>query len=91
MNLYLISQSRNTGIDTYESAVVAAETEEDARLIFPSDYCEPKWYVKESAWIDRDGYINSREWVDPADVIVRLIGVATEGLSGLVHSSYIGW
>lgn len=36
MNLYLIEQSINTGYDTYDSAVVAAESPEDARTIKPS-------------------------------------------------------
>ena len=35
MNLYLISQNRNNGYDTYDSAVVAAESEEKARMIRP--------------------------------------------------------
>lgn len=39
MNLYLISQDVYTGYDTYDSAVVAADTEEEARLIHPAgDY-----------------------------------------------------
>src|SRR6266550_3316382 len=33
MKLWLISQYVNAGYDTYDSAVVAAETEEEARLI----------------------------------------------------------
>ena len=35
MNLYLISQSVNNEYDTYDSAVVAAESEEDATKIHP--------------------------------------------------------
>jgi len=31
MKLWIISQSVNRGYDTYDSAVVAAETEEEAR------------------------------------------------------------
>jgi hypothetical protein len=36
MNLYLISQDENNGWDTYDSAVVSAETVEDAQKIDPS-------------------------------------------------------
>ena len=36
MNLYLITQDQNRGYDTYESAVVAAETEEQAKSINPA-------------------------------------------------------
>lgn len=35
MNLYLIWQEKNTNYDTYDSAVVAAESAEDARWIHP--------------------------------------------------------
>jgi len=36
MNLYFISQVKNDNWDTYDSAVVCAETEERARLTHPS-------------------------------------------------------
>jgi inorganic pyrophosphatase/exopolyphosphatase len=35
MNLYKISQSENRDYDTYDSAIVAAETDEEARQIHP--------------------------------------------------------
>lgn len=35
MFLYLLSQNQNGGYDTYDSCVVAAETEEEAREINP--------------------------------------------------------
>ena len=38
MKLYLISQDEVTGYDTYDSAVVAAVDENDARLINPCSY-----------------------------------------------------
>ena len=38
MKLWLISQTENEGYDTYDSAVVAAETENAARLIHPSSH-----------------------------------------------------
>ena len=48
MKLYLISQDVNDGYDTYDSAVVAAESEEDARSIHPSPFVvfsqDGKWY-----------------------------------------------
>ena len=46
MKLWLISQDFNYGYDTYDSAVVAAPTEEAARQISPSDssgtWCSPE-------------------------------------------------
>lgn len=38
MKLFLISQSRVDGYNTYDSAVVAAESESDARNIHPCQY-----------------------------------------------------
>ena len=35
MNLYLLTQRTNNGYDTYDSCVVAAESESDARTIHP--------------------------------------------------------
>ena len=37
MKLFLIAQNTVTGFDSYDSAVVAAESENDARNIHPSD------------------------------------------------------
>lgn len=77
MNLYLISQSKNNGYDTYDSAVVAAETEELARSTrpdgensrpgkrWPTDYC----------------------WTSPENVRVELIGKAKEGTEARVICS----
>lgn len=38
MKLFLISQNKVSGYDTYDSAVVAAESESDARNIHPNGY-----------------------------------------------------
>jgi hypothetical protein len=40
LKLWLIYQTENLGYDTYDSAVVVAETEADARDIHPSQYIE---------------------------------------------------
>ena len=37
MNLYCISQSENDGYDTYDSAIVCAENEADAKAIHPDE------------------------------------------------------
>lgn len=67
MNLYLISQSVNNDYDTYDSAVVAAESENDARFTRPD---KQEWRVKSvfSSWCGR-----------PEDVTVELIGTAKAG------------
>lgn len=52
MMLYLwkISQDENSYYDTYDSAVVVAETEEEARKIHPSEYQDNTGH-----WPDRYG------------------------------------
>lgn len=83
MNLYKISQSRNNNWDTYDSAVVVAETSEEARNIVPD--------------FEDDGhseYSSLRDWAEPKYVKVELIGTASdeyvEKLQGrlIVVSSY---
>ena len=48
MNLYKVSQNINNGYDTYDSVVVCAESEKEARLIHPSEsvthHKNGKWY-----------------------------------------------
>lgn len=74
MYLYRLSQSVARGYDTYDSCVVAAESEDDARLIHPSCYidlgdldsdCFPRYC---DTWANR-----------PSDVTVKLIGTAIDG------------
>lgn len=73
MKLWLIKQDFNSGWDTYDSAVVAAETEDDARRIHPSGNDG-----------DRMG-----TWCDPEHVSARAIGDATTGTSrGVILASF---
>jgi hypothetical protein len=55
--LWKIYQSTNTGYDTYDAAVVVAETEDEARRIHPSQYLNeqggPWWeekFLSNSDW-----------------------------------------
>lgn len=76
MKLWLISQDENTGYDTYDGAVVAAETEDEARMIIPGG----------DTWDDPIRY----SWCSTPDkVTVKLIGVAEPGTpAGVVLSSF---
>jgi hypothetical protein len=77
MNLYLISQEVNSDYDTYSDAVVAAESEDEARSIHPSG-------VKND--LTRS---TTSDWTSPENVAVRLIGVATPFTkSGVICSSF---
>jgi len=75
MNLYHISQTQNTEYDTFDSAIVAAETSEIARHIVPNGNTFDAAY---NAWCD-----------SPGMVTVVLIGEATpKTLRGVVLSSF---
>lgn len=76
MKLWLISQEENCGYDTYDSAVVAAETEDAARRTLPSDY--ERWGRKYSAWAS-----------SPDNVTAELIGEAAPNVeAGVVLASF---
>jgi hypothetical protein len=60
MKLWKLSQKVNNNYDTFDSAVVAAETKEDARLIHPG---EKEW----------NGTMD-RYWCDAERVIVEYLG-----------------
>lgn len=58
MKLFLLSQNHNNGYYTYDSIVVAAHSEEDARLMTPTgssryNWCDPQYvevqYIGEAA------------------------------------------
>jgi hypothetical protein len=69
MNLYVISQTANDDYDTYDSAVVAAESEDEARMIHPNRI------------IDWDGEPKDFDtWTAAKNVKVELIGQAVTGV-----------
>lgn len=78
MNLYRISQEVNQDYDTYDSAVVCAETEEGARSTHPSGSSD--WDGKHREYGD---------WTDKENVKVELIGVADPTQSrGVICASF---
>jgi hypothetical protein len=77
MNLYLISQTFNEDYDTYDSAVVAAESEEAARLTPPARRGH------------NDGKSVELFWAAPEHVSVKLIGEAAPGTeAGVICASF---
>ena len=72
LNLYFIYQYVNNDFDTYDSAVVAAESDGDARSIHPSGY--DKW--DDNSWCKHD------------QVKVTLIGKAEDNMKrGVICAS----
>jgi len=78
MNLYLLTQHTNGGYDTYDSCVVAATSEEEARQMRPSGETYTEFiscpYNKGREW----------DWAHPDAVTVTLLGIATPGTSSQV-------
>lgn len=89
MNLYLISQDANNDYDTYDSAVVAAKSEDHARKAHPggkATWIRGKWREGGSShwhtWCMSD-------WTTPENVTVSLIGQAVRGTkAGVVLASF---
>ena len=78
MKLFLISQTENRGYDTYDAAVVCAESEEAARQMNPSGHGDMRWGKVFSTWCS-----------SPDKVSVQLIGKASPDLSpGVVCASF---
>ena len=76
MKLYLIWQEVNNDYDTYDSAVVVAESEDEARRIHPDGHKK----VKEVS----DEYDT---WCGLADVQIKYLG-ETELPKGVICASY---
>lgn len=76
MNLYLLTQKVNTGYDTYDSCVVAAESEDDAKTIQP----------RELEFEPDDSF---SDWASPEYVFVEYLGVAAESVKrGVICASF---
>lgn len=86
MKLWKISQTVNRGYDTYDSAIVAANTAAEARMIHPADTGE-SWNAIYANW---NGQTNpSQVWATADKVTVECIGTARPGTNkGVVLSSF---
>lgn len=76
MNLYKISQDVNNDYDTFDSAIVAAETEDEARNTHP----EKNFPL---------GFDFNTYWCDQSQVTVEKIGTATKDTkAGVILASF---
>ncbi len=98
MKLYLLSQSYRSGYDTYDSCVVCAESEDEAKYIHPSrfvtHYRGEKWY---GTYSNNSGEYETENdeygsWVTIPNLDkleIKYLGEATEGLDkGVILSSF---
>lgn len=82
MKLWLLTQNANNEYDTYDSCVVAAENEDDARTIHPGDY------YKDTTVTDEEPKLYD-SWTKLSNVTVFLLGDAKEGIKrGAICSSF---
>ena len=92
MKLYLISQDINNRYDTYDSAVVVAESEYEAKRTHPDGFAT---YTKNGKWIGTykqggEYEYRSNNWVEPDDVekvSVKYLG-ETDLEKGVVLASF---
>jgi len=83
MNIYKISQDVNDNYDTYDSAIVAAHSEKEAKMMHPhrgNFYDKPNW----------DGTVEGySSWCNVEDVKIRHIGIALEDIKeGIILASF---
>lgn len=90
MKLWHIWQSDNSNYDSYDSAVVAAETEKEAQYTHPSEYV---W--RNNNWCYHSSITDSfyegdcGTWTHPSKVKVEYIGEAVEGTeAGVIVASF---
>jgi hypothetical protein len=77
--LFLISQSKVSGYDTYDSAVVVAVDEEGAKHVSPLDYYvwhNNGWCYKMADGSFRELDRRRSDWCQPKDVTATWIGIA---------------
>jgi len=76
MKLWKIWQDVNQDYDAYDSAIVTAETEEEARMTHPRTTCTYDYWPMDT-------------WTDPDKVRVEYLGEAKEGTTaGVILASY---
>jgi hypothetical protein len=95
MKIYKLSQNINNDYDTYDSVVVYAESEDEARLIHPSEFVTHSdnntWYGTYSNngkeyEIDGGGWVRR---VDVDKIKIELIGISNDiNESGVILASF---
>lgn len=93
MKLWLISQKVNNNYDTYDSAVVAANSEEEARNTYPDNWgcSDVYWNGSKWLWQIKDNRVldySHGTWTTPEHVTVEFLADGYEGPAGTVCASF---
>lgn len=90
MKLWLICQDSNTEGNYYDSCVVVAATEDDARKMYPHN--KPNYYWSDGAWRYTYNGVeytdNGEEWTEPDNVVVEYIGDTYKSSPQVILSSF---
>lgn len=81
MKLYLISQTENTDYDTYDAAVVVAESEEEARQLDPGG-------KNGELFVWRTAHFNNGWCSSPDQVQVDYLGTTVVTRKGVICASF---
>lgn len=84
MKLWLVTRNGSGGYDTYSDFIVAAETEDEARLTHPDGF--HTWNGRK--WRQPDHDWNDGSWTAPSNVTVKEIGTAADGVTGVQCASF---
>lgn len=85
MYIYLLTQSENRGYDTFDSCVVCAKDEEEAKGIHPEEPWAKENEVKTSRWGNDYGSWASK----PEKVQATLLGTAApRSVRGVILASF---
>ena len=74
-NIYKISQYKNVGYDTYDSAIVVASSKQEAATIYPGG--KELWGKPNSSWCS-----------DPKDIEIKYIGTTGLPIGSVILASY---
>lgn len=90
MHIYLVSRNDHADYDEYDSFVVIADSEQQARETHPSPSCFYSWSEEKDSWVwsynqDPDVYAS---WPKPSQVRVRHLGVTDSDQHEIVCASF---
>lgn len=92
MKLWLVSRTDRVGYDEYDSMVVAAETEEEARKIHPSDHLSNMGVFYDNGWKWVIGGVlreySGDSWANPDQLTVEYLGTTDREIKGVIISSF---